>query len=249
MYQRIRQSDRLYEEVVQQIQEMIVSGHLRLHDKLPTEPELAEEFGVSRTVVREAVKTLKEKGLIEVVQGRGTFVTAPTSNMVTGSFGLFLRMEHPSPSELIEARQLLEIEIAGLAAERARQENLDKINSYLAEMESTVEAPEDFHKADTSFHKELSKSAQNIVLETMIEPVLVAMYDTLRTVSQVPGGLHRALDHHRKICERIKAGDREGAREAMRQHLEQVRKDTEMGLSLVGQHPDGDPAEPSDTQR
>lgn len=232
MYHKIHQGDRLYEEVVQQIQGMILNGELKPRDRLPTESELATKFGVSRTVVREAVKALKEKELIQVVQGRGTFVTSPSANTVTGSFSLFLRMEHPSPQELLEARRLLEIEIAGLAAERAQPENLEKLGEYLVKMEQSMGTPPEFVLPDRNFHRELAKAAHNVVLQTVIEPLLVFFGDTLEMVVHVPGSLQRAMEHHHCIYEKIKARDRAGAREAMSQHLEQVRQDTEKGLLL-----------------
>jgi GntR family transcriptional repressor for pyruvate dehydrogenase complex len=228
MYHKIHQGDRLYEEVVQQIQGMILNGELKPRDRLPTESELATKFGVSRTVVREAVEG---KELIRLFRP-GTFVTAPSANTVTGSFSLFLRMEHPSPQELLEARRLLEIEIAGLAAERAQPENLEKLGEYLVKMEQKMGTPPEFVLPDRNFHRELAKAAHNVVLQTVIEPLLVFFGDTLEMVVHVPGSLQRAMEHHHCIYEKIKARDRAGAREAMSQHLEQVRQDTEKGLLL-----------------
>src|ERR1700680_4396054 len=118
VYKLVRTS-RLYEQIVQQIEESIVKGTLKAGDQLPAERELAQRFGVSRTAVREAVKALSEKGLVEAYTGRGTFVTDGTSRVVKHSLDLMLRIGQQEGSTfLAELRQILEPEIAALAAQR-----------------------------------------------------------------------------------------------------------------------------------
>src|SRR5215831_2000709 len=124
MYKIIR-SSRLYEQIVQQVEESIHKGALKPGDQLPPERELAEQFGVSRTAVREAVKALREKGLVEAYPGRGTFITDGTSYSIRQSFDRMMRIGQPEASAyLVEVREILEPEIAGLAAARADAEDL-----------------------------------------------------------------------------------------------------------------------------
>src|SRR5271156_469524 len=110
MYRAVRTS-RLYEQIVQQIEESILKGTLKPGDQLPAERELAQEFGVSRTAVREAVKALREKGLVEAYSGRGTFVTDGTSQAVRQSLDLMMKIGQPGgTTHLAEVRAILEPE-------------------------------------------------------------------------------------------------------------------------------------------
>src|SRR6266852_5540540 len=119
MYTPIR-SNKVYE----QIEELITSGTLRSGDRLPTERELAEQFQASRTAVREAMKTLAQKGLVDMRPGRGTIVIDGTSQAMRHSWGLMMRVGQTSNSdELVEVREILEPEIAALAAARAAEEH------------------------------------------------------------------------------------------------------------------------------
>src|ERR1017187_8492624 len=118
VYRAVKTS-RLYEQIVKQVEDSILKGQLKPSDRLPAERDLAQRFGVSRTAVREAVKTLREKGLVEAYSGRGTFVTNGTSQAIRQSLDLMIRINQQEGSaNLAELRQVLEPEIAGLAASR-----------------------------------------------------------------------------------------------------------------------------------
>jgi GntR family transcriptional repressor for pyruvate dehydrogenase complex len=116
---KVVQTSRLYEQIVKQIEESINNGSLKLGDQLPAERELAHQFGVSRTAVREAVKTLREKGLVEAHPGRGTFITNSNTQSIWHSLDRMIRDGQPEAMiHLIEVREILEPEIASLAAAR-----------------------------------------------------------------------------------------------------------------------------------
>ena len=118
---KIVQSSRLYEQIVEQIEQSVQRGDLKPGDQLPAERELAEQFGVSRTAVREAVKALREKGLVEAYPGKGTFITSGSSNPMRQSIDRMMRSAQvDATSSLVEVREILEPEIAALAAVRAR---------------------------------------------------------------------------------------------------------------------------------
>src|SRR3972149_8378282 len=117
------QSGRLYEKIVEQIEQRILSGDLKTGDRLPAERELCEQFGVSRTAVREAVKALSEKGLADVQPGRGTFITNGSSRAMRYSLGMLGKFGRAKgSSDLVEVREMFEPEIAALAASRADDE-------------------------------------------------------------------------------------------------------------------------------
>src|SRR5438270_4938012 len=124
VYKAVRTS-RLYEQIVQQIEESILKGALKPGDQLPAERELAQNCGVSRTAVREAVKALREKGLVEAYSGRGTFITNGTSQAIRQSLDLMVKIGQPEGSQyLAELRAILEPEIAALAAARAQESDM-----------------------------------------------------------------------------------------------------------------------------
>src|SRR5205807_3100670 len=107
------QTSRLYEQIVQQIEESILQGALKPGDQLPAERELAEQFGVSRTAVREAIKALSEKGLVEAYSGRGTFITNGTSQAIRQSLDLMMKLGRLAGANyLAEVRSILEPDIA-----------------------------------------------------------------------------------------------------------------------------------------
>ena len=135
MYKIIRAS-RLYEQIVQQVEESIHKGALKPGDQLPPERELAEQFGVSRTAVREAVKTLREKGLVEAYPGRGTFITDGSSNTIRQSLHRMMRSGNEGFAFLAEVREILEPEIAALATTRADKEVLAAMKEQVEVMDA-----------------------------------------------------------------------------------------------------------------
>src|ERR1700756_1140625 len=135
MYRAVKTS-RLYEQIVQQVEDSISRGQLKPGDQLPAERDLAQRFGVSRTAVREAVKTLREKGLVEAYSGRGTFVTNGTSHAIRHSLDLMIRINPQEGSaNLAELRLVLEPEIAGLAAPRIEEKRPAPIREAAAAMD------------------------------------------------------------------------------------------------------------------
>ncbi len=122
---RVVKPSRLYEQILQQVEQAIVKGQLKPGDQLPPERDMAQRFGVSRTAVREAVKALREKGLVEAHTGRGTFVTNGTSHVIRNSLDLMSKMNQAEGSlHLAQMRSILEPEIAALAAPRIDEQLL-----------------------------------------------------------------------------------------------------------------------------
>src|SRR5579863_1981380 len=159
VYKLVRTS-RLYEQIVHQIEESIVKGALKAGDQLPAERELAQRFGVSRTAVREAVKALREKGLVEAYSGRGTFITDGTSQAVRQSFDLMVKIGQPEGStDLAEVRSILEPEIAALAAERAQDSDRATLREAVAVMDRALKDADAYIEADLDFHLALAEAA------------------------------------------------------------------------------------------
>ena len=225
MYKIVR-SSRLYEQIVQQVEESIQKGQLKPGDQLPPERELAEQFGVSRTAVREAVKALREKGLVEAYPGRGTFITDGTSYTIRQSLDRMMRSGNEGFAFLAEVRQILEPEIAALATTRADDEALEAMRKQVEIMDTAKEDPEAFIEADLDFHLALAEAAANPIILSLIDSIVGLLREQRMGIFQVEGGPERGQYHHKKILQAVEHRDAAGAREAMKAHLTQVGDDS-----------------------
>ena len=225
MYKLVRTS-RLYEQILQQIEDAILKGTLKPGDQLPAERELAQQFCVSRTAVREAVKALREKGLVEAYSGRGTFVTDGTSQAVRQSLDLMMKIGQPGgTTHLAEVRAILEPEIAALAAVRAEEEDIATMREAVAVMDRSGLDGDAFIEADLDFHLSLAEAAANPLILSLIDSIVGLLREQRMRVFKVDGGPERGQLHHKRILEAVERRDSEKAREAMRAHLQQVRED------------------------
>jgi len=226
MYKIVR-SSRLYEQIVQQVEESIHKGAMKPGDQLPPERELAQQFGVSRTAVREAVKALREKGLVEAYPGRGTFITDGTSYSMRQSLDRMLRVGQAEGSGfLVEVREILEPEIAAMAATRADAQDLASMREQVGIMDQTRKDPDAFIEADLDFHLALAEAAANPIILSLIDSIVGLLREQRMGIFQVEGGPERGQYHHKKILEAVEHRDPAGARDAMKAHLRQVREDS-----------------------
>jgi GntR family transcriptional repressor for pyruvate dehydrogenase complex len=226
MYKTV-QTSRLYEQIVQQIEESITSGELKEGDQLPAERELAQQFGVSRTAVREAVKTLREKGLVEAYPGRGTFITNGSARSIQQTLDRMIRSGQAEGTvHLTEVREILEPEIAALAAQRVDEEMLSAMREAIAVMDAARKDSEAFIEGDLDFHLALAEAAANPLILSLIDSIVGLLREQRTRTYFVEGGPERGQYHHRRILEAIEHRDAVGAREAMRAHLLQVREDS-----------------------
>jgi len=224
---KVVQTSRLYQQIVQQIEESIDKGELKEGDQLPAERELAQQFGVSRTAVREAVKTLREKGLVEAYAGRGTFITNGSTNSIRNTLD---RMIRNGPLEgtvhLAEMREILEPEIAFLAAKRSDQETISAMQESISVMDAARMDPEAFIEGDLDFHLALAEAAGNPLILSLIDSIVGLLREQRMRTYYTDGGPERGQYHHKRILEAIEHRDPQGARDAMRAHLRQVREDS-----------------------
>src|ERR1700683_4297700 len=226
MYRAVKTS-RLYEQIVQQVEESILTGQLKPGDQLPAERDLAHSFGVSRTAVREAVKTLREKGLVEAYSGRGTFVTNGTSHSMRQSLDLMIRINPlEGASNLAELRLVLEPEIAGLAAPRIEEQLLNTMREAVALMDRNLRDPDAYVEADLDFHLALAEAAGNPLILSLLDSIVGLLREQRSRIFNVKGGPERGQYHHKRILTAVQQRDPEAARAAMREHLQQVLSDS-----------------------
>jgi GntR family transcriptional repressor for pyruvate dehydrogenase complex len=234
MYKAVRAS-RLYEQIVEQIEQSIREGKLKPGEQLLAERELAQQFGVSRTAVREAVKTLSEKGLVEAYSGRGTFVTASKPSSMRHSLDSFLKDgDLKNYGYLAELREILEPELTALAAARIEEQQLTMMREAVAAMDRNMGQPDAYIEADLDFHLALAEAAGNPLVLSLLDSIVILLREQRLGIFAVDGGPERGQSHHRIILDAIERGDAARAREAMRDHLQQVRKDSLTSASSTG---------------
>ena len=215
---------RIYEEVVSQIHELIREGKLKSGDQLPSERELAETFKVSRTSVREAIRTLETKGLVVSRTGMGTFVVdLPVESLVSVLANLLLE-EKNALADIFEMRKLLEPQIASLAAERASQNDIDRMRQILNKQRNEVDQGGTGLEEDAEFHFSIGQATQNQALEKLVSGLMDILSQSREESLQTPGRSHASIDTHFKILSAIEEHNKEKARKAMFNHVEHVEQ-------------------------
>lgn len=233
VYLPIKPKERLYQEIVDQIQQQILSGALKPGDQIPAERDLAERFGVSRTAVREAIKSLTEKGLIEVFVGRGTFVTNLSTDRVVESITLLLRNEQHNVASLQEARELLEVPTARLAASRRSDAHIARLRALASEMEEERSLSPRLVDGDTEFHVEVARATGNPILVLLSQTIVALLRSERLYREDFDGSLPAAFADHREIVDAIEDCDGDRASRAMTEHLALVSTPTPRRAPVV----------------
>jgi DNA-binding FadR family transcriptional regulator len=213
----------LWKSVVRELVQRIVSGRLTVGERLPPEPQMGVEFGVSRTVVRESIRVLIEKGLIRIDRGRGTLVNDRSEWRQLDSWVMSARLASADAphvlSDIMGLRLGLESELAALAAERIAAESQESLQAAFDRLETVQHDPEEYAIADSAFHEAIAEAAGNSLAPELFrqlsEPLLIAR----RLTNHIPGGLESAHADHRRLLEVISAGEADAARETMRRHI------------------------------
>jgi GntR family transcriptional repressor for pyruvate dehydrogenase complex len=231
-FRSLARGARLSDRVAKLMRDAIVSQNLEPGTQLPTERELGEQFGVSRTVIREAIRFLDATGIVEVRSGSGLRVAAVDSLTVTQSLSWFIRGGKLEYAKVHEVRKLIEVEMAGLSAERRTDEQLaglelahERFTRLLeADVEPGAEADvEAAAWADVAFHNAIAGATGNELYTAILESIADALIDVRRQL--LAAGLGpETVDHHRAILDCIEARDVAGARKAMHEHLKSVRR-------------------------
>lgn len=221
LFKQITREPRLSDKVADTMLETILSQELQAGDQLPSERELGEQFGVSRTVVREAVRALVAKGVIEVRSGSGLRVAAVNAAAVTESMSLFLRGGAFGFEQVHEVRALLEVHIARLAAERRTDVDLTRMSEAHLQMKRDVEDVDAAARDDLEFHRAIARATQNYLYLLLLDSIGSTLID-IRRKNIGSGAMPTTIGQHALILDRIVACDPAGAGEAMALHLEGV---------------------------
>lgn len=218
MFEALKENDKsLAEQVSDQIMQMIIDQQIPSGEKLPNEFEIAKSLNVGRGTVREAVKLLVSRNVLEILRGKGTFV-AQNPGVSGDPFGLvFYKDKYKLTTDLAEIRLILEPEIAALAALRATDEDIAHMKQLCDRIMKLVTVNKEYIQLDTELHVSIAKSTGNLVMPNII-PVInkgIELYNQFPTKTE----RINALDVHYEIIDAITRHDVEGAREAMLKHL------------------------------
>lgn len=210
---------RLGEQVAEHLREMIVEGEIAAGQTLPPERELARQFAVSSTVIREALRTLGTSGLIEIRHGVGSFVTTPDHWRTAEPIAMLIRGGRADLRQVVEIRAIIEIEMSGLAAQRHDAATLRALDDALARMAAAAHDPVANVAADMDFHRALAAAADNPVLSVVLQPLLAPIQTGMLRGARVPAAMNRALREHERIRNAVAARNPAAARAAMRAHI------------------------------
>lgn len=218
---------RAFEEIVSQLKDAIYGGRLKPGDKLPSERELANQFEASRVTVREAIRSLEHAGFVAIKRGYsgGSYILDPDLKPFKNSLSTFLRLRKATIGDLTEARLLLETRVAGLAALRATEEDLRKLDEAVRQHEKTIQTGKLPHKYNLEFHRDLAEASHNPVLGLIVNSVADLLIEEVVSKLDLDLATNQSnLDFHRQIYQAIKNHQEHEAEEIMREHILEVQR-------------------------
>jgi GntR family transcriptional repressor for pyruvate dehydrogenase complex len=222
-------SRKISDEMAQQIKEQIMSGKILPGDKLPSTRELSERYQVGRSTVREALSALKAMGLLDIYQGEGCYVRGfDVADVEIPQLNKLL-MSKDTLLELIEARKLLEVSMAGLAAQKRNAEDLRDFEAILIQMQEHLGDEVKGEKADISFHLRVAQATHNSIMMRMLETISTTMEVAIRETRRIQMYANASIaqqlyNEHHQIYLAIQAGQPELAQNTMKQHLRHVEQ-------------------------
>lgn len=237
----------LAQQVMQRLVEYVTDGDLKPGDVLPSQHMLAKQLGVSRPVLREAVQGLASVGLLEIRPGSGCYVGAATAR--ANPEALFEILTHEAAQQALEARKVVEVELAGLAASRATESDFHAAERALERLNETAARGRETSEITLDFHRILASAGHNAFLQRMselLDHARVAQFT--RIEAAMPDVRAGEYESHRALYEAILSGDPARAREAMREHLEVAHGLEERVSWLKRQSDEKQPPPPIDTE-
>lgn len=224
---------KVYELVAARLVDDIASRRLKPGDPVPAERQLAETLAVGRSSIREALRMVESRGLIASA-GNGTFVVADYGNPLNTSLALLMEMGDGDLRQLFEVRKVLEVEMAGLAAERRSDEDVERMRRAIEAMDEGLASAERYIAGDLEFHQAVVAATGNRIARSMMHAIRDVMRRALLSIYQIPGSPERSMQQHRQILEAVVAGRPDEARARMREHLLRVEGEIELSERLAG---------------
>jgi len=210
------------EDITARLLTMIKDGELKPGAKLPPERELAEMMQVSRPSLREALRALSIMNIIEIRQGDGTYVTSLEPELLVEHLDFIFSLSDSTIIELFEARKIVEVGLAAMAAERITDEEIAGLEAYLARAIEHVNDHAAFLQADIELHEAIVSAARNTFLKRFMASIYHLGHASRSRTVQIPGVVQQVVEDHQAIVLALKARDPHQARQAMLQHLNNV---------------------------
>ncbi|WP_372679628.1 FadR/GntR family transcriptional regulator [Desulfosarcina sp.] len=216
---------RISDQVFDQLRELIFRGEFKAGEKILTERELAEAFGVSRTSVRDAINKLVVMGLLDQKQGQGTFVRSPESKEKS-LLATMVESQDASITDLLEVRMGLECNAAAMAATRAVEKDFQFMEKSIEEMQKEVKSGRLGSEADASFHMAIAYATNNplqvFIMKNFYDFLFTGIKVNLEGLYKIPGNIDIILEQHTSIYQAIRKGEPDAAYRAMKQHIDFV---------------------------
>lgn len=223
----------LYEQVADRLEQEILRNPSAVGAKLPSEQELAHGFSVSRPVIREALKLLKERRLVSVRNGEGVFVEKPDAGALAKMLGRVMTMERVDPRQVHELRLILEPAACQMAAPRVTDGDLDRLRRLIRDMQSSDPAAR--VETDFAFHLAVASLSGNALIAYMLSAVKDLFCALITPAVLSPAGSERGIRYHLRIVDALATRDGDAAREAMHAHLTACQGDYRLAQRA---HPD-----------
>jgi GntR family transcriptional regulator, transcriptional repressor for pyruvate dehydrogenase complex len=215
--------NKVYEDVARQIERLILKK-LRPGDKLPSERELAEILSVSRSSIRDAIRSLELMGMVEPRQGAGTIVREITASSLANPLANALKRKEELMGELLDFRKILEPPLAARAATHASADEISEMEDILERQEAKLRRGDSTVGEDSEFHYAVALASGNSVVLKVLDILMDLLRDTRERSLQIEGRPQKSLAGHRRILVAIKRHDAEAAKAAMRRHIEDVEE-------------------------
>ena len=219
---------KLYHEVLDRLMERIRSGAIPLGGHLPSERELMEMYGVGRPAVREALQTMERSGIVEIAHGERARVVVPTAEQLIGQIAggamHLLRTQPDMLQHLKEARIFLETGTARMAAERATDEQIARLQLRIVQHRASMVNLEEFIDRDMEFHCEIAAIGGNPIYPAIVESMFRWAREYYQTLVRAPGAEELTLSEHQRIIDAIARHDGDAAAEAMHSHLNRANE-------------------------
>ena len=213
---------RVFEDVARQIQRLIVDGVLTPGELLPPERQLAEQFGVSRNSVRDAIRALELTGFVIARHGEGNVVADVSADTLVAPIATLLLHKRKLVAELLDVRRMIEPALAARAAVHASDEEIAHLEEILDRQRQKTGRGESTVEEDSQFHYSIALAAGNSVVRKLLDVLMDLLRETRARSLQVEGRLERSLAGHRRVLHAIQHRDAEEAERAVRQHLEEI---------------------------
>lgn len=229
-------TQRITEKIVDQIKDGIALGDLKAGDRLPAEREMAEQMGVSRPSLREALQILEHTGYVQIIQGRGTFIKEIGQESLTDPLCALISGYESRYHEVYEFRSAIEVWAAGKAAQRIDEDEINKLREIIAEMKNHVEQGIPLTKLDAEFHLAIAKASHNSVYYHVSSTVFHLVHEVTRLSHENlflhPEDQQMLFNDHEAIFKAIASHEAEAASHLMQYHLDRVEKKIQLKKSI-----------------